>query len=102
MIYWHHAAKYRHTEEYTDGGKEIISPSGVAEAAPWDGACCFGRKYTGPSDPLAREMDDFLWGSTDSRAYEPVLLSGAYPGGGTGDGGGGIPAGHLWTSKKKA
>ena len=35
MIYWHHAAKYRHTEEYTDGGKEIISSSGVAEAAPW-------------------------------------------------------------------
>ena len=28
MIYWHHAAKYRHTEEYTDGGKEIISPPG--------------------------------------------------------------------------
>lgn len=83
MIYWHHAAKYRHTEEYTDGGKEIISPSGVAEAAPWDGACCFGRKYTGPSDPLAREMDDFLWevqtAERMSRSYYLALTLAAAP-----------------------
>ena len=81
--------------------KKSFLPSGVAEAAPWDGACCFGRKYTGPSDPLAREMDDFLWGSTDSRAYEPVLLSGAYPGGGSHDGGGGIPAGIYGLLRRK-